>query len=81
MGLGKMDSVECCLDKNYSGYKGECCCNCEHQLEISTCSCPSCSKVEGYICLMYHVVDNSYKCSHSYSKHGLCEMWTKKKNQ
>jgi hypothetical protein len=70
--------MDYCLNKNLPGYKGKCCCNCEYQFEIAVCSCPVCSKVEGYICIMYHISDHSYKCKHKKNKHGLCEMWRKK---
>jgi len=69
---------ECCLSKNISGYFGECCCNCKYLLEIHTCSCEHCSKVTGYICIAWHIIDNNYKCSYTESKHGLCELWQKR---
>lgn len=67
--------MNCYLKKNISGTIGQCCCNCDLQFEISVCSCGACSKVKGYICLMYHVEDRNHKCSYSENKHGLCEMW------
>ena len=60
------------------GYRGECCCECEYQLKIHVCSCPSCPKIEGYVCTMFHVVDHDYMCSYSLKKHGCCEMFIKK---
>ena len=67
--------MSCCLENNLSGTIGKCCCNCDYQLEIVVCGCKHCSKVGGYICTSYHMIDCNHKCSHSESKHGLCEMW------
>lgn len=72
---GELLEMTCCLEKNISGFIGECCCNCDLQLEIKVCSCGRCSKVKGYICMMYHVADDNHKCCYSEDKHGLCEEW------
>ena len=61
------------------GYRGECCCECEHRLKISVCSCSVCSKAEGYICILYHAMDHNYLCTHFSKKHGACEMFTVRK--
>ena len=58
-----------------------CCCECEHQLKIHVCSCGQCSTVTGYICIMFHVADHSYLCTHFPDKHGLCEMFLKRKKE
>ncbi|MFW9872701.1 MAG: hypothetical protein ACFFG0_06320 [Candidatus Thorarchaeota archaeon] len=60
------------------GYKGECCCECEYQLKIHVCSCPICSKVEGYICILFRLLDGEYLCHHKISEHGACECFIKK---
>ncbi len=67
--------MNCCIEKNVAGTIGQCCCNCDYQLEIKVCTCSHCSKVEGYICTSVHMTDDSHRCSHSEDKHGLCEMW------
>lgn len=67
--------MTCCLEKDISGTIGQCCCNCNYQLKIEVCSCSCCSKVEGYICIANHVLEDHHKCSHSVDKHGLCEIW------
>lgn len=61
------------------GYKGECCCRCEYQLKIDVCSCPVCPKIEGYICLAFHIIDHSYLCVYKTSEHGCCEMFSPKR--
>lgn len=62
------------------GYRGDCCCECKYQLEISVCACGHCSIVEGYICTVFHAVDHTYKCKHSTNKHGMCEEFSKRKD-
>ena len=58
-----------------------CCCECEFQLKIRVCSCGRCSTVKGYVCIMFHVQDHSYLCSYKVNKHGLCEMFLKRKGE
>ena len=57
------------------GYHGMCCCECGFQLKISVCKCVKCSKVEGYICIAGHRVDDSYLCYYKTEKHGTCEIF------
>ncbi len=62
------------------GYKGECCCECEHQLEIHVCGCGKCSKVTGYICKVFWEISKAdgkddRQVSHSDNKHGCCELF------
>ena len=57
-----------------------CCCTCEYQLEIHVCNCGQCPILTGYICIMFHVADHSYLCTYFPDKHGLCEMFRKRKS-
>jgi len=65
--------MACC-----KGYRGECCCECEYQLKIHICDCGRCSDVEGYICIISHIIDKDYACYYRNNKHGCCEMFIKK---
>lgn len=57
------------------GYRGECCCECENHFKIIVCSCESCSKTEGYICIAGHTIDKNYGCCYDTEEHGHCELF------
>ena len=61
------------------GYRGNCCCECEYQYKIRVCNCGKCPTVEGYICILEHIVDYDYHCAYHTSKHGCCECFTPRK--
>jgi len=61
------------------GYRDECCCECEYQLEITVCDCQKCSKVSGYICILFHIAERGYQCTYSIDKHGICECFVQRK--
>jgi len=63
------------------GYKGDCCCECKNQLKIHVCNCGLCSTVEGYICMVGHILDNDYSCVYKVSGHGCCELWKRRDEQ
>lgn len=63
------------------GYRGECCCNCEYQYKIRVCNCGQCPKVEGYICIVGHLMDKTYHCVYSESQHGCCELWKEREGK
>jgi len=66
------------------GYKGDCCCECEHLIPIDVCSCKHCSKVEGWICKIFYEMSQAQGeqgvMKHMTREHGCCEMWTKRKD-
>jgi len=65
----------------HKGYedRGECCCECDLQLKISVCKCAMCSKVEGYICIAEHRLEDNYSCDYRTKEHGICELFTERK--
>ena len=61
------------------GYKGDCCCECEHRLKIHICGCGKCSDVKGWICKVFWEIDKTFRqVSHSKIEHGCCELYKKR---
>jgi hypothetical protein len=70
---------ECLLDEDW--HKGECCCNCANHIEDFHHCCVDgqpdgkcvCSEHKGWIC-----ISDPLRAQSGWSKHGFCELWTKK---
>ena len=63
------------MKKCKGSYKGMCCCNCMHQLEISVCRCGKCSTVEGWICIGFLTEPSGDRIAiHHTKEHGMCEL-------
>jgi len=60
------------------GYKGDCCCECEHQVPIHVCECGKCSTVSGWICTIFWKMSQERgeqgRMLHHPNQHGCCEM-------
>ena len=61
------------------GYRGDCCCECEYQYKIHVCNCGHCPTTEGYVCIAFHIMDHSYHCTYMTDEHGMCELFTPRK--
>lgn len=64
------------------GYKGDCCCECEHLIPLHVCNCGHCSTIEGWICKIFYEMSQSRNergvMIHRTDEHGCCEMHTKR---
>lgn len=64
------------------GYKGDCCCGCEHQVPLHVCNCGKCSAVSGWICTIFWKMSQERGeqgvMLHNNSEHGCCEMHKKR---